>query len=540
MKKWIVLVLLMISLSTRLYFLWNGMPSATHDEADFYYSGKVLATTGSDQYNNRFFLTTGFLNPIPSVPVYLSSLFRKILPFDGLMIARLPFALLNSFAPVLFFLILLHLSSNLPLSLISFFVWNFSPWFLHLSSTAAFDSPVALMFALLGLASLLKIKNKHKRVACFVLADFLAFNSYMGFKTVFPFFAILQFLIFFKSREKQGTNKQVLVKSILFASALFVFFTALINIVPNAAYMRTRARNNLVFLNKDTVENEIWYARLTTDGPEQLKRIFANKLFTPVYLFTSKYIRAFDLNSFFSGEPHVIYGLRIVGLFYMTDFALFMLGLLYFTRLLNKNTSMLLLVFFIGGLPFALNPEGFTAAIRGFLLIIPYVILISTGYYFCYKKNKILFGILSFVFVINVLSLLFLYQTRIKILSSESWHLTDKIVIEDLQKLKEPVDVYAFEPREFFLLYSFYSDINPASAKKQLVNTEAWSYKDTNLTFERHCDALTDPKNDNLILINPRKCDTEYKKKNYEVLKTYMARDMNGQALYLLARPVKN
>jgi len=52
------IILFLISFLTRFVFLYFGYPSVTHDEADYFINSYLLAKTGSDIYNQKFFLTS--------------------------------------------------------------------------------------------------------------------------------------------------------------------------------------------------------------------------------------------------------------------------------------------------------------------------------------------------------------------------------------------------------------------------------------------------------------------------------------------------
>ncbi len=162
--------LFIISLLTRLAFLFFGFPSITHDEADFYLNGYMLSKTGSDIHNNSLFLSSGILSSISPIPVYLSAFFFTFLP-KSVMTGRLPFAILNSLIPVLIYYIVDKLTNNKKLSFFTFLVANFSPWLVHVSSQAAFDSPLSFMFYLAAIAALLTKMRSQLKTAFFIAMD---------------------------------------------------------------------------------------------------------------------------------------------------------------------------------------------------------------------------------------------------------------------------------------------------------------------------------------------------------------------------------
>ena len=138
-----LLILLFISLLTRSVYLFWGMPSLTNDEADLYTTSYVTAKTASDQYNNSVFLTSGFLTT--SQHTHLFGTIPGFLPPRKVSFSTPTFALLNSITPF-FFLIIYVLTKNRSLSLISFSIFNFSPWFSYLSATG-YEAYMGLFFS---------------------------------------------------------------------------------------------------------------------------------------------------------------------------------------------------------------------------------------------------------------------------------------------------------------------------------------------------------------------------------------------------------
>lgn len=283
--KRILIALFIISFLTRLFFLIWGHPSLTHDEADFFYNGYLISKTNSDVFGNKVFFTTGILSAAPNVPNYLSSLGWSILQNKDVVFARLPFAILNSFTPVIFASIIYALSSKIVFSIIAFSIFNFSPWFLNISVTAGFDSPLGLLFILLSILNLITLRGA-LRLILFFLFNFLAFNSYMGFRIISPFIMAFQiyFFILSNKRRKKGEMALNIVKSFSLAVLLFIIFLIPVQILPNTSHFQSRAFNDIIFTNKDIVGNEIWYANYTTSS-ELVGRVFANKIFTPTALF---------------------------------------------------------------------------------------------------------------------------------------------------------------------------------------------------------------------------------------------------------------
>lgn len=540
MKK-IFITLLIVSFITRLFFLIWGHPSLTHDEADFFYNGYLISKTGSDIYGHKLFFTTGILSAAPNVPNYISTLAWNMFQSKEVFYARLPFAFFNSFSPVLFAIIVYLISQKLIFALIAFCVFNFSPWFLNISVTAGFDSPLGLLFVLLSVLCLLTFKSKLK-LACFILFNFLAFNSYMGFRIISPFIMTFQIYFFIVSKKMVHTRYGLLfdiVKSSFFALILFILFLIPVQIFPNTSHFQNRALNDVIFTNKDIVGNEIWYANFTSSS-QLVGRVYANKIFTPAALFLKKWLHTFDMTSIFAGETHPIYGMRIAGLFYMTDIFIFVLGILFFSKLFPRKLNVFLLLFTFAGLPFAINPQGVTIALRGIFLIIPYTLLISNGYWYLFLKHKVAFSAVAVLFIINIISLSLLYIFRIRVMSSEAFHATDKIVIEEVETSPETIHIFPYEYRPFVLLYGFYSSENPEAIKGELNSKTDFAFTNTrgNLVFHKSCDDFQKIASNELVLIHGQACDKYQKPDALKVEKTYGSKDMSGQILFTLGRKI--
>ncbi|MCX6732198.1 MAG: hypothetical protein NTV98_01515 [Candidatus Roizmanbacteria bacterium] len=540
----IIFILFLLSLGVRFYFLFFGFGSITNDEADYYLTSYLFAKTGTDQFGHTLFFSSGFLNAISSVPVYIGALFFKILPIKSILLARLPFALLNSLTPVLFFTCIYFFSNSILYSLIGFGIFNFSPWFSHLSATAAFDSPLSLLFFLGAVNSFCYIKKPiWLKYGLFIFFNFLAFNSYMGFKTIFPFLSLLFLLLYFYSQKNKLSLKQIGFW-VIFSVFIFVSFFTISLKGPGGNLFSSRATKTIVFLNKNLIENEVWYANLTTNN-KVVRKLFNNKAIAPLQLFMSKYANVFNPAIYFFAEPHIIYGLRIMGLFFVTDIFFFAIGLFFgFQTLTYKMKALILGLLCIAPIPAALQIEGLTVALRGIFLLPAISLVIACGYHFLIIriKNKLFYIALILLFVFNICSFFALYQSRIKTISAESWGGSQKMVIEDLNHYKNnKIHIYTNEGNSFLMLYGMYNEIaNPQSLKSELIKENVDKYVYENITIHFSCEDILKESNEGYIVFDVKKCPSEYKvkKAHFKTLKEYYSLDKSGDLLYILAKSI--
>ncbi len=525
-----------LSLLMRLLFLFFGIDSVTFDEADFYYNGYLLSRTGSELFGHRLFLTSGILFATPSIPIYVSALFWKFVPFKSVLFARLPFALLNSLTPAVLFLVVYKVSRNKLLAFLTAMVFSFSPWFSHLSSTAGFDAPVSVLFLLLSSLVLLSRMDNRLKAPAFILFSFLSFNSYMGIKIIF--FPVLFILMLTVEATRGKVTPYLALRAGLVSLLLFFSFLAMAYLAPNAGFFKSRATNEITFLNKQKVEGDVWYARYSSRGDPLLNTLMFNKVSLPLADFQRKYMEAFNFKVLFTqGDPHPIYGTNLIGQFHFLDFLFLIMGIIVFRRTLNRATKILLALVFVGGIPTAININAPTIALRGIILLIPYSLMIATGLYHLVRKPHSLFrpAVIG-LYLFSTIYFLLIYQTRIKVLSAEQWHQSDRLIVQDLHRRTEPKRIFTNEPREFYLLYNFYNDTPPEQAKKELLKGGT-SYRTDGLLVTDGCPENSGyrPDRHTLVLIRPEYCQYPDPSR-FEVLNYITSREGDRRTLYYLTK----
>lgn len=490
-----VFVLFLISLLTRLLFLYFGYPSITNDEADYFINSYLLAKTGSDIFGKKFFLTSGILNATSSVPVYLGSLVFLFLE-KSIISGRLTYTLLNSLIPVLFYLILNKLTKNKTFSLIGFTVLNFSPWFSYLSSLSAIDSPTAMMFYLVALYTLLTSLKPTLKYSLFILFSFFSFNSYMGIKTIF-FFLLMIALITEKIYKKEKYNIKKLLKDFLISLTVFFVFFITSWVSPSASFFQDRLKEKILPLNTSLIVEKVDQLRGISQGPYLIRNLIHNKLTVTFGLFIERYIQAFNPYLLFvKGDSHPIYGTNYFGLFYFFDMVFIFLGLLFFRKIFERNSFISLpfiLILIVAPLAVGIMIDPPSISLRSYLSIIGYVFFITSGIYFIFnyflKNKKLTIGITVVIYLISFIYFFSLYQVTIKYSSGDQWHFNEKVLTEKIATIrkkseKQKVIIYVNEPQPTFLLYLFYQEKNPTLIKKLLMKK---NYLIGNIRFSSDC-----------------------------------------------------
>ena len=465
-KKIIILVLL-ISLVTRIFYLFISIPSLSNDEADLYLSSYLVAKSGTDFYNNTLFFTSGILTAKPSVPIYIGALSWLLTQEKSVFNARLLFALINSLTPVFFFLTIYLLTKDKKRAFISFFILNFSPWFSYFSVTG-YESLISFLFLNGALCLAVSPLNKRVKLVSLICIFFFIFNSYMAIRTYVPFlFVLILFLAGY-------FNKKRMLQSIFFIVSIAILSTTIFSFLnlyaPNSQLVK-KEFEYLISNDRADIEGQVWYERLTTRAPSPIKKLLVNKITVRIRGYAEKYLSVFDTNIFFiKGDPSSLYGTAgLIGLFYLSDFLFLLYGLMNI-RLIEERTKYILLFFAIGTIPIALTRTTITMVLRGIILLIPFTIIITHGVTIFLKKTKKTIFIFASLVALNWISFIVIYTTRIAPLNASAWQMNQKNLIMKLDSFgsKEKVLVIEAEPKQALLQYAFYKVKDPHVIKDSL------------------------------------------------------------------------
>jgi len=519
-----IYILYIISFLTRLIFLLHGHPSITHDEADYFINSYLLAKSGTDIFSQRFFLTSGILNSTSGVLVYIGSIFFNFFG-KSIFTGRLPYAILNSLIPVLFYQIINKLTKNKILSLIGFFVLNFSPWFAYLSAMSAFDSPIALTFYLLSFYILLiDIKPKLKYFL-FIIFSFLSFNSYMGIKTIFPLLLTLA-LVTKDIYEKKKINIFLIIKKFFISLFIFLMFFFSLYLFPGSKFFQSRLNEKILPLNLQTLTGKVNFDRSLSAGPKILISALHNKITAYIVTSLEKYVLAFNpLYLFIKGDPHPIYGTNYFGLFYLLDGIFLIVGLININKIFKNNLLapiLFIFLFIISPIPNVLMIDSANIAVRALPIILPYSFFIAVGLYsfldYLIKNKKYIIPCSFLLYFVSFLSFLFVFGITIKSASAEQWHRPEKDIIEKIVTLKDRYkNIYIFngEPKETILLYDFYNLTNEKKIRKNL-NLINGQYVINNVIISSNCNFPSlDKMNLYLIKVGHCEIDKRMKEKNF-------------------------
>lgn len=350
-RVWLLLILIVILSSIlRLYKLGQVPPGIYWDEASIGYNAYSILKTGRDEHNVFFplwFKAYGEYK-LP-VYIYLTSISEYFFGKNEFSV-RLPSAFSGILSTIIIFLLVRHFSPRRnKLSLLSSFFLTIVPWSIHFSR-GGFEANVMLFFILLGIY----LFSKGKVISSFFFLV-LTFYTYNSARIITPLLILSLLLLYRRQLNSINSRKYILaIISLIIFSIPFIKFSL---------SQEGLARPLSVSFLKENVE--------IASSP-------VPKIIDYLNLILRNYIRHFSLDFLFmSGDQHGRHGVRELGLLYIWQIPLILIGLaiLKKEKYLGKILILLLLISPVAAAISIPTPH----ALRSLTLVIPLSIISAFG-----------------------------------------------------------------------------------------------------------------------------------------------------------------
>lgn len=455
----VILFIIKILLLDQIYLL--------RGERDITLTGYSLAKTGKDLYGN--FMPLEFKNldmPTPFLAFYYSAFWWLFIPFKSVFFARFPYVLLSLSLLFLVYELIFEMTKNKKIALLTSLIFSFSPGVFHLTRLSL---EIGLAMPLLLLAMLLYLKEK-KILSYFFFV--LTFFTYIGFRPIIPF--ILIYLEFYFLITRKNLKKFILnnIKNIGFFIILFVVSFVFID-----GKMMMSRRKDLVFFNYEKIDPLVVFRRNTAVGPTILKQIFNNKITSTLYYQIEVFIKGQDLRYLFlKGDDAAIYATTFTGQFFLISLIFYYLGFLFLGKKWDKKYFFVLGIIPVSLVSSLINIDYVSVAIRSMPASIGYAFIIACGIFLSFvlirKLPRILrwgiFGILGFLFIIELAYFGYNYYFRRPVTMSESFFESEKQIAEYLLKNKKNYLIYDDSPVNIYSTYLFLKPLVDIKAAQKI------------------------------------------------------------------------
>ena len=376
----------------------NSFPAINADEAALGYNAYSLIQTGRDEHGVSWPLHfKSFGDYKPGGYVYLALPFIKVLGLNVVAV-RLPNLILSILTILFLYKLVLLLSKNNKLALITAAVLTLSPWHIHFSR-GAWESSTALSFIVIGTYFFFKsIKEKFiKNFSIFVILYVLSLYIYHSARLIAPLLAITLVILYFKNLVTK--LPQILIP---------IFFGAILALPVMFSFLNNGGTARIGGVGLTADQGPINRANELINHHNNVKLInrgIHNKRILYLISWAQKYASHFDFNFLcINGDEVPRSKVPEMGQIYLIELPFLILGLIFLLKSTIYNLKSK--IFFVAFLLIAPIASSLTyqapSALRALSIVIPLSILIGLGIYFLFSlfKNKNILKIVSIIFII--------------------------------------------------------------------------------------------------------------------------------------------
>ncbi len=457
MKKYLPIFLILI-LATFLR-VWNisDRPSGLNaDEAALGYNAYSLMLTGKDEHGHPWPVNLeSFGDFKPAGYSYLLIPFIKVFGLTEFAV-RLPSAIFGVLGVLGIYLLTKELI-NWKTGQLAALLLAVSPWHLHFSR-GAWEVNVSTTLIIFGIWLFVKwLKNPKLIYLSFVICHLtLSMYFYQSSRVIAPLLGLGIFIMYFKKFREN--YKQSLIAFMLLLLLLLPLSLSLI-------YSDASSRLSGVGLLADT--GPVERAKELRNQHENINsfgsRLLHNRPVLYSLRFIQNYLDHFDGNFLFVNGD-VIERNRVpeMGLFYLSDFILLAIGIVYLIKQDNKYIKIIGLWLLVSPIASAMTFQT-PHALRAFNMVIPLTIIISMGMYKIVQYKKVFLVILVAIYSFQLSDYLYKYHVRYPREYPSAWEYGFKelVAYTELVKDKYPKIWVTDKYDQPYILFLFYSKYDP-------------------------------------------------------------------------------
>lgn len=451
-KYWGIALVLLVATVLRFWHLTDSPPALNWDEVSIGVNAYSILTTGRDEWGELLPLTFRAYGEqkLPGM-IYASIPGIAVFGLNELGVRVTP-ALIGVLTVLALFLLGKVLISE-KFGLAASFLLAISPWHVHLTR-ASFEAGLGLLFLLISIYYFVRSESKQTFLYHAAVFAVLGIYSYNSLRIFIP---LLYIVLIWKSRKRIFSTRVLPLK---LGGLIFIL---LLPIVLSLRDSSTLVRwNTLNTLKNEGFLMSIGESRRYTPLPEPLPRAIHNKYTHLAYKMFLDYLQTFSTEFlFFKGSAQTQRSVQGMGLLYLFEFPLLIIGIL---ELRNKKyhslSSLLLPWIFLAPLPSAITLDA-PSALRALNLLPALLLIEALGLLYSLKwlvKHHILRVLVSLFVAWNIGLFVYRLIGAYPIKYSGDWQWGYKQMIQEVLKYEDQVDkIYITsdygEPQEYLLFY---------------------------------------------------------------------------------------
>lgn len=456
MKKYTIILIILLAAFLRLYKLSSVPPSLYWDEASLGYNAYSILKTGHDEHGKFLPITNFAAFGDYKPPGYIYAAVPSIALFGLNEFAiRFPSALFGTLTVLLTYLLAKKLFEKENIATLAAFFLAISPWHLQFSR-GAFEANLGLFLSTLGIYLFLKFQDNKLWILPSLLSFLAAMYTFTGQRLFVPFILIILFVHFRGSILK---NLKIVIPALIIAAFLFL---PLFKFATGT--LEGRLRFDEVTIFKDLAPaDQSTYSR-GKDNFSWWSNIIHNRRLEYAHSYLIHYFDAFNPTFLFiKGDVNPRLSVQEVGELYLIDLPLVLIGIYFLFAKKSKYAFLLISWLLISPLGPATARET-PHALRMIHILPTFQLLAAFGFFSLYQriKYKRLF-VFSAVLALaaNFIYYLDMYYIHWPLNYSGEWQYGYKQAVQKVNSLYPSVDNIIVtkklgRPYIYFLLYSVY------------------------------------------------------------------------------------
>lgn len=454
MKKYILILIIILAFVLRTYKLGVNPPSLYWDEASLGYNAYSILKTAHDEHGKFLPITNfgAFGDYKPPLYIYATVPVVAILGLSEFAI-RFPSAIFGVLTVLVTYFLAKKLFDDEKIALISAFFLAISPWHLQFSR-GAFEANLGLFFSVLGIYAFIKFATEKSYFIFLSAGSFLAalytFNGQRLFVPAVLFILAIQF-----HKQLVKNLKLVVLTSLL----SLILFWPLIKFVTGTIEGKLRFNEVTIFKDLEPINDSIRFRS------QDHFSLWANIIHNRKIFFTNQYlIHYFDAFNpkflFFTGDVNPRLSIQSIGELYFFDMFLVLSGIYFLFAKRQKYSFLIigwLLVSPLGPATARETPH----ALRMIHILPTFQLIAAYGIFEIYRLVKYKRAFLAiFTLIIGIFFgyYLHMYYVHFPKESSGEWQYGYKQAVEYVKPLYNDVDhVIVSEnygrPYIYFLIY---------------------------------------------------------------------------------------
>ncbi len=464
MKKFILLLIILLAIVLRFYKLGANPPSLYWDEVSLGYNAYSILKTAHDEHGVFMPLTNFGAFGDYKPPGYIYATVPSIYIF-GLneFAVRFPSALFGVFTVILTYFLAKKIFENEAVAQIASLFLAISPWHLQFSR-AAFESNMAIFFSVLGIYLFIKFaKNNPNYLLLSGVSFIVAMYTFTGQRLFVPFIVIVLVINFRKQLIK---NYKI---ALLSALVSIILFWPLFQFVTFTIEGKLRFNEVTIFKNLEPINKSIDYRQI--DNFSKVANVIHNRRFFFTRDYLINYFDAFNPSFLFSkGDGNPRLSIQTVGELYYFDLILLFLGAYCLFSKKHKYTFLIigwLLVSPLGPSTARETPH----ALRMAHILPVFQLIASFGFYQLFillKSKKILIIGSVPILAISLFYYLHMYYFHFPKEFSGQWQYGYKEAIQTIKPIYNNYDkvIVTSSLGRPYIYFLFYLKYDPATYQK--------------------------------------------------------------------------